>query len=338
MLAEKTGRPQSLLEGFCDAKLEVFEVTNKKTGRKWYMSEDEIHKAAGEWIKGPRVPESRPEVAVFVNGRRAHELKIAEAPVKDLDDLKERLGIPLSTEFQVIERSWVDDLVFWLNNEWITGMLFFLAIVCIYVEMATMTGFFGIVAASAFGVFFWSRMLGGTASTLELTFFLLGLGCILMEVFVIPGFGVFGVSGILMVIGSLVMASMSLSGLGLQYDVERGVVSFAPFAAAMVGVVIFAMIMSKYLPHIPVLNHMILTPPNAASDSNEPRLRPTNTIPNSELVGAVGTAVSVLRPAGKAQLEGQLYDVVSDGPFIADGAKVAVVQAQGNRIVVREVS
>jgi membrane-bound serine protease (ClpP class) len=338
MLAEKTGRPTALLEGFCDAKLEVFEVTHKQTGRKWFLSEDEIHKANDEWIKGPRVAESRPEVAVFVNGRRAHELKIAEAPVKDLSDLKERLGISLDTEFQVIERSWVDDLVFWLNNEWITGMLFFLAIVCIYIEMATMTGFFGILAASAFGVFFWSRMLGGTASSLELTMFVLGIGCILMEVFVIPGFGVFGVSGILMVVGSLVMASMTLSGLGLQYDVGNGVVAFAPFAAAMVGVVVFAMLMGKYLPHIPVLNHMILTPPNAAPEANEPRLRTSNVIPNSELVGAVGVTVSVLRPAGKAQLEGHLYDVVSDGPFIQDGAQVAVIQAHGNRIVVREVA
>lgn len=338
MLAEKTGRPNALLEGFCDAKLEVFEVTHKETGRKWFLSEDEIHKENDQWIKGPRVAESRPEVAVFVNGKRAHELKIAEAPVKDLNNLKERLGISLDMEFQVIERSWVDSLVFWLNNEWITGMLFFLAIVCIYIEMATMTGFFGILAASAFGVFFWSRMLGGTAGTLELTMFVMGIGCILMEIFVIPGFGVFGVSGILMVVGSVVMASMTLSGLGVQYDVGRGVVSFAPFAAAMIGVVVFAMVMGKYLPHIPVLNHMILTPPNASSESDEPRLKTSPVIPNSELVGAVGTTVSVLRPAGKAQLEGHLYDVVSDGPFIQDGTRVAVVQAHGNRIVVREVT
>lgn len=336
MLAEKTNRPVALLEGFCDAKLEVFEVTNKLTGRKWYMSADEIHKANGEWIQGPRVPESRPEVAVFVNGQRAYELKIAEAPVKDLGELKERLGISLEMEFQVVERSWVDDLVFWLNNDWVTGMLFFLAIVCIYIEMATMTGFFGIVAAAAFGVFFWSRMLGGTASTLELSMFLLGLGCLALEVFVIPGFGVFGVSGILMVVGSLVMASMTLSGLGLQYDLGQGVVAFAPFAAAMVGVILFATIMGKYLPHIPVLNHMILTPPNALNSNNEPRLKDSRVLFQSELVGCRGIAVSVLRPAGKAQIEGHLYDVVSDGAFIQDGTMILVVQASGNRIVVRE--
>ncbi|WP_417851235.1 NfeD family protein [Thalassoglobus sp.] len=336
MLAEKTGRPTVLVEGFCDAKLEAFEVTNKTSGRKWFMSEDEIHKSNGEWIKGPRVPESRPEVAVFVNGRRAHELKLASAPVENVEELKERLGIPLSMEFQVTERSWVDSLVFWLNNEWVTGMLFFLAIVCIYIEMATMTGFFGILAASAFGVFFWSRMLGGTASTLELSMFVLGLGCLAMEVFVIPGFGVFGVSGILMIVGSLVMASMTFSGFGVQYDMERVVVSFAPFAASLVGVIVFASFLGKYLPHIPVLNSMILTPPNVVPEDDEPRLRATSRLATSELVGSVGAAVSDLRPAGKARIDGRLYDVVSDGPYIQYDCDVEVVKVQGNRIVVRE--
>lgn len=337
MLAEKTNRPPSILEGFCDAKLEVFEVQNKVTGRVWYMSEDEIHKAKDEWVRGPRVPESRPEVAIFVNGRRANDLKIAETPVADLDELKERLGIPPTMDFQVVERSWVDDLVFWLNNEWITGMLFFLAIVCIYIEMATMTGFFGIMAAAAFGVFFWSRMLGGTASTLELSMFVLGFGCLALEIFVIPGFGVFGVSGILMIIGAIVMASMTLSGLGLQYDIGRGVSSFAPFAAAILGVIVFASIMSRYIPHLPILSSMVLTPPNYSNDDDGPRLK-TSAVLVSELVGAQGIAVSVLRPAGKAQIEGQLYDVVSDGPYIQDGSQVTVVQAMGNRIVVREVT
>ncbi|TWT52308.1 hypothetical protein KOR42_29940 [Thalassoglobus neptunius] len=335
-LAEMKNRPAAVIEAFADQNLEVFEVTHKETGRKWYMSDDEIHKANGEWIKGPRITESRPGIAVIVNGNRAHELKIAETPISGPDELKERLGIPLDTKFRVVERSWVDTLVFYLNSSWVTGMLFFLAIVCIYIEMATMTGFFGIIAAAAFGVFFWSRMLGGTATGLEIGTFVLGLCCLGLEVFVIPGFGVFGVSGILMVVGSLVMASNTLTGMGIEYDVERAVISFAPFAASLVGVIIFAMLISRYLPSIPFLKEMVLAPPAAeVFDPHEPRLRPEHSRPHAELVGEVGKAVSVLRPAGKAQIAGRLYDVVSDGPFIEDGSQVSVVEVHGNRIVVR---
>lgn len=338
-LAEMKNRPSAIIEAFADKDLEVFEVTNAKTGRKWYMSNDEIDKAGGEWVKGPRIPESRPNIAIIVNGHRAHELKIAEAPVSDLEDLKERLGIPLDLEFRIVERSWVDSLVFHLNNGWVTGLLFFLAIVCIYVEMATMTGFFGILAACAFGVFFWSRMLGGTATGLEIGMFALGAACIALEIFVIPGFGVFGVSGILLVIGSIVMASHTLTGMGIQYDIERAVVLSTPFAASMVGVVIFAMILSRYLPAIPILREMVLAPPTQEVwDPNAPRLRPTATGAHAEMIGATGVAVSVLRPAGKAQIAGQLYDVVSDGPFLQNGTQITVVQVNGNRIVVREVT
>lgn len=334
MLAKKTNRPSAVLEAFCDPKLEVFEVTHKQTGRKWFMSENEIEQSADEWIVGPRVPESRPEVAIFVSGERAHELKVAAAPVQDLDALKERMGLPLDMEFQVAQRSWIDGLVFFLNDRWVTGMLFFLAIVCIYIEMATMTGFFGIISAAAFGVFFWSRMLGGTATSLELLFFVLGIGCLAMEIFVIPGFGVFGLSGILMIIGSLVMASVTFSGLGFQYDTGKFITALGPFAASMVGVVIFATVLSRYLPHVPLLRHMVLAPPTAIDESDGPRLQEEHARPHSALVGATGKAVTVLRPAGKAQVNGQLYDVVSDGPYIEDGRQIKVVQVSGNRIVV----
>lgn len=336
MLARKTDRPAAILEGFCDAKLEVFEVTHKQTGRKWFMSQDEIHQSGEEWQKGPRVPESRPEVAVFISGERAHELKIAAPPVQGLEELKERLGLPVSMEFEIAERLWVDDLIFYLNNEWVTGMLFFLAVVCIYVELATMTGFFGILAACAFGVFFWSRMLGGTAGTLELSMFLLGIGCLAIEIFVIPGFGVFGVSGILLVIGSLLMASMTFSGLGMRYDLGSLLTAMGPFAASMVAVIIFASMISKYLPHIPILNNIILAPPNANPTPGEPQLARQSAAQRSELIGESGKAVTVLRPAGKALVNGELYDVVSDGPFIPDGSEIQVVEVQGNRIVVRQ--
>src|SRR5690606_6496178 len=143
----------------------------------------------------------------------------------------------------------------------------------------------GIIAAAAFGVFFWSRMLGGTATGLEIGMFVLGAGCIAMEIFVIPGVGVFGLSGILMVIGSLVMASHTITGMGIQYDVERAVVSLAPFAAAMAGVVIFAMAISRYLPSIPLLRDIVLAPPTAGNlDPDEPRLRPLSSTARSALV------------------------------------------------------
>ncbi len=334
-LAKIKNRPAAILEAFADQDLEVFQATHKQTGRVWYMSADEIHESGGEWIQGPRVAESRPGVAITVDGERAHALKISETPVQGVDELKERLGIPLDMDFRKIERTWVDTLVFVLNTDVVTGLLFFVAVVCIYLELSTMVGVFGMFSVIAFAVFFWSRWLGGTATGLEIVLFVVGLGLLGIELFLIPGFGVFGVTGILLVLGSLIMASQTFTGFDTNYDLAQAGQTILTFGAAMICVIIASVILSYYLPKIPLLRDMVLIPPGAESLAG-PRLRPELESRVAALVGEVGKAVTVLRPSGKARIDGELLDVVSDGPYIQEGTKIEVVRVTGNRIVVRE--
>lgn len=335
-LGERKERPKALLEAIADQNLEVFQVTHKTTGQVWYMTDNEIHESGDDWLKGPLVHETRKGVALTMSGRRAAELSIAMAPVNDLAELRERLGIPLDLEFKKIERTWVDTTVFVLNNNWVAGFLFFVAVVGIYIELHTMTGFFGIVSTVAIGVFFWSKVMGGTAGGLEIVLFLIGFGCLAMEIFVIPGFGVFGISGILLILGSLIMASQSFGGFSMEYDMMQAARSIALFGASMVAVIVTGVALSYVLPKVPFLKDMILAPPGAAGLAG-PRLRPDLEQSSHPLLGQLGATLTVLRPAGKARLDGQLVDVVSDGPFINEGATVEVVRITGNRIVVRQV-
>ena len=101
-------------------------------------------------------------------------------------------------------------MVFWLNKTWVTVLLVMLGIVFIYMELHFMNGMCGILATLCFALFFWSRALGGTAGWLEVILFVIGLGCIAMEIFVIPGFGVFGISGGILVIASLVLLTVAM--------------------------------------------------------------------------------------------------------------------------------
>lgn len=337
-LAEQKNRPAAIIEGFADKDLEVFQVTQKNTGRKWFMSATEIAQHGDEWISGPLVPESRAGIAITVNGTRAHQLLIAERPVRDLPELKQRLGIPADLQFRTVGRTWVDSLVFNLNHRAMAGLLFFIAIVCIYIELATMTGFFGILSALAFAIFFWSKVMGGTAGSLELTLFAVGVGCLAVEFFVIPGFGVFGVSGALLVLCALIMASQTFTGLSLEYDLARAGKTFMTFAASLIVMMIVSTILSQNLHRIPFLKEMALTDPVHEPGPGEPRLKPELSPEQMALLGASGEAVTILRPAGKARIDGKLLDVVSDGPFVEAGRTVEIVHVQKNRIVVREVS
>lgn len=348
-LAEKKHRPSALLVAMMDKELAVFKVTHQDTGQISYMSDDEIHQSNGEWKKGDPVPEAGNDKLLIVNGRRAHELHLAEVPVRDFAELQTRLGIPHDVKVAVSVRTWVDSLIFELNKGWATALLFILGLISIYFELHFPSGLFGIFACVCFGLFFWSRFLGGTAGWLEVVLFLLGAGCLAMEVFVVPGFGVFGVSGILLCVFSLILAMQTVVIPATASDVRELARSLGTLGSAVVGVVVLAALISRYLPSIPLFNAMILAPPGAESvHAGEPKLRPdlvgTSPFVNAvlerdrSLVGRQGTALTVLRPAGKAQIGDELVDVVSEGPFISAGRKIEILSVSGNRVVVREIA
>ena len=340
-IAEKTGRPPEVAPALVDPELEIFQATDKRSGSVTYLSQEQIVANPDRWVKGPMVPESRKGLPLTVDATRAHELRIAETPVTGFEELKERVGVPAEVNLVAIGRTWIDDFVFFLNDSWVMGFLFFVGIVCIYLELHFMTGLLGIISAVCFGLFFWSNLLGGTAGWLEVVLFMLGIGCLAMEIFVVPGFGVFGVSGGLLILGALIMASQTFGNLESGRDLESAKNTMITLSVSVLAVVVMAVALSRFLPSIPLLNQMILSPPGAADlpDLDEPLLRPelTDSAPGSELVGSLGTARSVLRPAGKAQIDGKLRDVVSEGPFLPEGTTVEVVRISGNRIVVRQV-
>lgn len=336
-LASRKKRPPALAAAMCDKDLDVFEVVHKTNGTVWFMSDDEIHQAAEDWTKGSLVPETRGNLLLTVNGDRAHQLLLAEAPVRDFEELKERLGIPVDLEVQRAQRTWIDDLVFQLNKPGWVAFLFFIAIVCIYIELHTMTGALGLISAFCFILFFWAKWLGGTAGGLEILLFVFGLFALGMEMFVIPGVGVFGIAGVLSVVASLVMASQTFSLVDQSQNFEEATKTLGTLGVSILAVAGVAMTISRYLPRIPFFKHMILVPPGSAGlgHADEPRLRP-DSISGDARVGRAGVARTLLRPSGKAEIDGRIIDVVSDGAMIPAGRPVKIVQITGNRIVVRE--
>ncbi len=341
-LAEKKNRPVALLKAMVNKDLQVFEVTHRESGRAWFMTDAEIHESNGEWIKGAAVPESGNGHLLTCNGKRAHELKLAQPPVADLDELKQRLGIPPEEKLVAAGRTWVDTLIFFLNTSVALFLLFFIGIVCIYLELHLMTGVLGILSALCFAVFFWSRFLGGTAGWLEVVLFLMGAVCLGLEIFVLPGFGVFGVSGALLILASLVMASQTWGNLESSADLNKLSQTIGTLSGSLVSVIVIAALLGRFLPHIPIFNQMILNPPGS---SEGPQLHPSAigggwSSPmerDRQLIGQTGIATSVLRPAGKAQIAGRFVDVVSEGPYIPQGSSIEVVEVTGNRVVVRQV-
>ncbi len=340
-IAKHKNRSVSLIQAMADSTQPVYEVTEKESGRVAWMNEAELAAQPDEWVKGPLVPETRGGQLLVLGADRAHELGLTEAPCNDIEQLRTRLGIGTAADLRPVSKTWVDNLVTVLNSGLAGFLLITLGIIFIYLELHMPSGFFVIGAVTCFSLFFWSRFLGGSAGGLELTLFMLGMVLLGIEFFVIPGFGVFGVSGILMTMVSLVMASNTFSGMSATESFEQSMSSLGSLVAALVTVIGVAVVLNRFLPSIPFINRLILTPPGyAANDGEGLRLKPSllsrtsvNTSPIN--VGMIGKTASSLRPTGKAMFGDNYVDVVSDGAYIDHGTQIEVIRLAGNRIIVR---
>src|SRR5262249_19725741 len=141
-----------------------------------------------------------------LTSKRAEELEVAAHVVASFDEFKQLYGF--NSDIRTAEPNWALELVEALSSPALAVLLLFIVIVGIYVELHSPgTGIGGFVAALVFLLFFWSNFLNGTAGWLEVLLFLGGIFCLLLEVLVIPGFGIFGLGGGVMILASLVLAS-----------------------------------------------------------------------------------------------------------------------------------
>jgi membrane-bound ClpP family serine protease len=249
----------------------------------------------------------------------------------DLRDIYHLEGSP-----QFVEPGWADTLIDTLGSPQVAWILLLIGGAAVYLEAKTPgIGLGGLIGALCFLVFFWARFLGGTAEWLEVLLFLAGIGLLLVEIFVLPGFGIFGLMGGLCVITSVILASQTFYIPRNDYQLGQFRDSMVSVAAAGIGIVAAIGMLRRFLPHTPMFNQVMLEPPRGTElehiASNEVLAS------FSHLLGMHGATTTPLTPAGKARFGDQVVDVVSDGEFIERGTEVVVVQARANRVVVKPV-
>src|SRR5262249_45939593 len=136
--------------------------------------------------------------ALTLESANAGSLGMATRVVDDLNGVTAAYGLRGKT-LRVDGPTWVDSLVTLLNTPWMSWLLLFIGMFMLILEIKLPgVGLPAITSALAFLLFFWGHYLGGTADQLEILLFVVGLVCLALELFVFPGFGVFGMSGILL--------------------------------------------------------------------------------------------------------------------------------------------
>jgi len=295
------------------------------SGRIEYFTAEELatRPDQDEWRLGAAVGTG----PLVLTGRRAEELGLAAHVVADPAGLRRAYG--LEGEMALVEPSWADELLDALASPGLAWLLLLIGGAGLYIELKTPgVGFGGFVSMVAFIIYFWSQHLNGTAGWLEVMLFLAGIVCVLAEIFVLPGFGVLGLGGGLLVIASLVLASQSFVVPVNDYQMRQMQWSLIGILGAVAGVGVLAAVAQRWLPSTPGLRGVLLAPPQeAAFDDVDPEA----------LVGADGTTTTRLAPAGKARIAGEVRDVTADGLLIEPGVAVRVIAVRGGRLVVRPV-
>jgi membrane-bound ClpP family serine protease len=333
-LAKSASRSWSLLMALMDADVELFTYQNTKTGETAYFSNEEAKEQpdAEDWKRGARI---KPAGDVLrLSSKQAQEMGVASNVVASFDELKQIYG--LDGEIPTAEPNWALELVEALSSPGLAVLLLVVGFVGVYIELHSHgVGAGGFVAAVAFMLFFWSQFLNGTAEWLEVLLFVGGIFFLLVEVLVLPGFGIFGLGGGAMILASLVLATQTFVLPRTESQMAELRHSLTIVAASTLLVVAASIALRRYLPNAPVFRKLLLNPP---PEEDLVDLDYRESLANySHLLGEQGVATTNLMPAGKAEFGGQLVDVIAEGLPIDRGSAIVVVKTRGNRVLVRAV-
>ncbi|MBM4174719.1 MAG: nodulation protein NfeD [Ignavibacteria bacterium] len=257
----------------------------------------------------------------------AHKYGYCDFISSDVVEVLEHFGIE-DPELIYSSTNWAEEVVRFLSNPIISGILIMIGIVGLFTEVKTpgwgLPGTAGIIALV---LFFGTNYILQLANIWEILIFIIGLALLLIEIFYIPGFGFVGVIGILMMIGSIFFGLLSDFPIVTGDDISAAIIQLA---FSIVLGIISIVILSKFLPKTTVWNRLILSQEEKIQEgfSSNPDL--------SFLLGKMGKAVTQLRPAGIALIENKRIDVVTEGEFIAANSEISVMKVEGSKVIVRE--
>lgn len=291
----------------------------------------------GKWKRVALIHDGK--TLLTVNQNRAVDIGLAQSSsIRNENDLRQYLNAASVTP---IPQSWSENMAGWLTHPAVRAVLILALILGAYVEFQSPgIGVPGTVAAIALVLLMGAPYLVGLAEIWHILLFFLGFILLMVELLLIPGFGVFGVSGIICMFIGLVLAVVPTRGNGTfnlpppeMMGLLQQTILFTLLAG--LGSLVGFYYIFKYVERIPLFNRLILHNPLPQGVAG-PAVSGSEVVGQGVIqVGNLGRAQTPLRPSGRAEIQGQIIDVVTlGGSWVELGATVKVIEVHGNRIVV----
>jgi membrane-bound serine protease (ClpP class) len=252
--------------------------------------------------------------------------KVAEFAAPTVDAALTAAGLP-NSELRYAAQTWAETFVRFLTNPIAGSLLMTIGLLGLIVEIRTPGfGVPGMIGLVSLGLFFWGHWIVRLAGWEELLLVSAGVILIALEVFVFPGTTVAGGAGVIALVAGLGMASVSA---GATIPIVLGALGRVAISILLAMAGAFALLGA--LPRRPFGRRLVLS---TGMEAGLGYVSPPDS--DRRWLQRSGTALSPLRPAGIALIDGTRVDVVSDGGFVDAGAAIQVTRVDGNRIVVRQ--
>ena len=296
--AEQTGRNPDMAEAMVDPDKEVLGVSEKG------------------------------KVLTFTS-REAIEYGFCEAQVSSTKEVLARNKINDYTKLEYSE-TFIDQIIALLINPAVSGILIILIIGGIYFELQSPgIGFPLIISVLAAVAYFAPLYIEGLAENWEIVVFIIGLLLIALEIFVIPGFGVAGISGIILTMGGLILSMVNNIGFNFEpINFDKLLTAIPVVLVSSSLSVAGSIFLGVKLLQSSLIGKLVL---NSVQDSNEGFISVDQ---KQDLVGKQGITITVLRPSGKIEIEGELIDANALEGYIEEGSRVQVVKYETSQVTV----
>jgi membrane-bound ClpP family serine protease len=279
------------------------------------------------WTKGQAVDYSK-----GIETDRAIAMGLASGRANDLDSVAKLFGVDeLPVDKQT---SRIDQAIEWLASQrWLAYVCFLVGLICLSAELSTPgVGVPGLIAVVCFLIFFWMNLFQGTIEWLEILLIVAGIGCLLTEIFLLPGFGVFGLAGLVMLAAGLLLAGQSFTIPTNRYQLEKVVQGLGQMGLGMIVLLGALVVFHKQLAKLPMVRWFALDQP--LSDKFVVAMERLDE-DRQMLKGRFGTTMTRCNPHGKALLGDMVVDVVSKSGWIDEDIPIEVVDIKENQVMVR---
>ena len=348
LLVEKRDHSQALCEGMVTSKLEVWLIRHTPTrelkvvdatawrgkvrgvpggGVAALLAADEVEWEHVQTIAGP-------DRVVTLTTKRALRAGLVRCVFEDMDALKKHYNVV--GEMVTLEDNWSEEVVAFLTSPAVMAFLVFVGILCAYVEINSPGfGVPGAIAILCFAIVFGSQYISGMAQWWEIALFFVGVVLLVVEVLVLPGFGVAGIAGILCCIVALLAMLVDNAPTEFPWPDTKGAWAMLTtgtlwLLAAFVAAMVVGVVLGRYLHKVPLAGRLVLAAPNAPDTAPTSEEAPIRHI----RPGQTGRVIQPCRPVGKVEIGGEFADAIAEGAFVPAGSEVVVLRVEGNRVVV----